>query len=278
DAEYKGLASGWDSFDQMSLIERGCVTIIAARPGGGKTDFSVNLVTRLALRFHVSYFTLEMTRPQLLNRIASRITKINSNVIRTHQTTATQKASVFKALELMQAQLHLIIDDKARLTIDELENKIIAQRPDVIFIDHVGLMQGSNPYTKKVEVLTEITGRLKEIAKKYNIAVVQLVQINREQEKRKGAPTMADLKGSGSFEEDCDSALFICPEITPAKDSPADEDYIQVQVRIAKNRNGPQTTLYYCWQQQFHAWQPLSYIYDDFKEVAQTPQQITFAG
>ena len=250
------LKTDWKHFnDVLGGLQRGCLYIIAARPGDGKTDFALHLAVQLAKRCRVDYRSLEMTKEQLVHRVLSRVCMINSTRFRDHDLDENAQKRIGIAAARM-GDLHLVMDDTGSISAEDVEAKLAASKPDVMFIDYLGLMKGDTSGKKPLwQVTGETMHALKASAKRHNVVIVALVQLNRAVDKQK-APTLSDLRGSGDIEADADAVLFMRPE--KSEDFLSGDDYWPVQVILAKNRHGGVGCVEYHWQPQYHRYLPLA--------------------
>lgn len=233
-------------------LRRGGVYVISARSGKGKSDFAINLATNIAREQGVFYATMEMPHNQIIERIISRMAHLDSTRLRDHNITQQERDSIISISSRLTKELRLNIDDQPGLTVEQIESKIIRHRPDVFFIDHIGLMNHRAGKKQYWEALKETTGRLKSLAMKYNIVLVELVQQNRTSDTRKGSPTMSELKGGGSIEEDADGVFII--ESRHNGEMIVGEGRIEATVHIMKNRHGATGKAEFKWQPQYHSW------------------------
>lgn len=248
------LKTGWKSFDAVvGGLQRGCLYIIAARPGKGKTDFALQLAVTLSKQHSVTYHSMEMTTEQLMHRVLSRALKINSVRIRDRELTEKDFAKI-DLVHRHMSNLHLVLDDAPALCMEEVQEKTQRRKPDAIFLDYLGLMRG-NDKKAQWEQTQEITHALKALAKHENMAVVALVQLNREVDKRTGKPTLADLRGGGSVEADADGVFFMNP--SPTKAMLSGGDGVECGVMVEKNRYGGCGELPFFWQPQYHTYTPM---------------------
>lgn len=268
-----GLKSGWENFDALGLMEPDNAVVISARPGGGKTDFALNLAVKLSLHYNILFFTLEMSNKQLMRRVVSKATKINNERIRDKRCSEKELVSIRNVAEILRRNARLNIVDIAGITPELISAKILQYKPDAIFVDHIGLMQVENKKASTVEKLSEITHRLKASAKENHIVVFELIQLRRETNKQKGVKAdLGDLKGSGTIEEDADAVLFLRRDAEQESDGEAlrgDESYL-MHVDVAKNRSGASdVTLNFMWQPQYSNFMRVEYAAREIPAVAQ---------
>lgn len=257
---------GWQAIDRYGLFGRGAVTVLSGRPGGGKTDLALVLAARLSRQHRVYYLTMEETRKKLMLRILSKVTRIDSTRMRDRTLTEQELASLHSASQLLKAHHNMVIDDAQNLTVEGVRAKLLRHKPQIAFIDHIGLLMGTDPKQREYERLMETTRSLKQLAMQMDICIVELVQLNRLVDKSGGArkATMADLRGSGTIEQDANSVLIIESEVNGTRQLAGEYDYMDVPVRVSKNREGLTGRFEMRWQPQYHDWQPAPDPKDDF--------------
>lgn len=225
-------------------------TVISGRSGQGKSDMSIYLATKLAAKgTRVLYLSMEMPRTQIIERIAARVSKTNSVKLRDKQLSDAELTAVNQAIGAL-AELPITLDEQQNLTASDVFLKIKQHRPDVVFLDHIGLMKFDTG-KKQWESVQQTSKELKQIAMKLNIAFVVLVQQNREVESRKDKQAnLSDLKGSDSIGNDADAVLFISAE-KPDHFLTGDE-FVTATLQVAKNRHGSTGNIYFNWYPQYH--------------------------
>ena len=244
----RGLSTGFVNLDsRLAGFQKSDLIIIAGRPAMGKTGFALNLAYNVAYNKAVAqqktalYFSLEMSKDQLVDRLLSMHTGIDNWKVRTGQL----KDADFKKLKeggrhLEQADLY--IDDTPGLNISEIRTKIrrlnYKQTIDLVIVDYLQLMQGMKAHgDNRVTEIAEISRGLKLIAKELNIPIIALSQLSRQTENRESKkPALVDLRESGAIEQDADVVIFLYREEYYQKES--DKKGI-LEVIIAKHRNGP---------------------------------------
>lgn len=252
------LRTGWSGFDRCTGgLQREGFYIIAGRPGTGKTDFSLSMAVNMATKYQVLYCSMEMSRNQLLERVASRMGRIDSAQLLSRNLTDAQRETAREALNQMKQRTRMQIDEQPRVSVMQLEGKITRYHPDVVFLDHVGLMDHGQGRRALWEGVTDTSNRLKELARKYRIVIVGLVQENREAVGSK-KPSGANLRGSDALLQDADG-LFQMKHDEEDADAVAEriirgDGWIDAGVHITKNRYGPTGALRYHWQPQYHEW------------------------
>ena len=247
------VKTGFVMMDYMlGGFQRGGVYVVSARAGKGKSDFCINLATNIAKKNRVLYCTMEMPRRQVFARIISRMARIDSTRIRDHKITEDEKVMIAETSSRLTRELSLTVDEQQRITVEDVEAKILRYTPDIVFLDHLGLMNHRVGRRQMWEALTETTKRLKELALRHNIVIVELVQQSRTADTRKGKPELAELKGSSSIEADADGVMMI--EAKHDGSFITNEQSIEATVYVRKNRHGMAGNLTFKWQPQYHAW------------------------
>ncbi len=251
-----GLATGYMRLDELTTgLQPGELLILAARPSMGKTALALNLAEHVALHgaHHaaapVAFFSLEMSRQALTQRMMCARATVDSHRFRTNTLTEDDYRRLMKACgDLDPAPLY--IDDTPGMTILQLRaraRRLVAQHGvKCIFIDYLQLLTapGSARESRQVEV-SAISRQIKALARELNIPVVCLAQLNRGAEQREGhRPRMSDLRESGSIEQDADVIMLLHRESYYHQ---GDEQWLEehegeenlAEVIIAKQRNGP---------------------------------------
>ena len=262
--EKETIKTGYSFLDRaMGGFLRKTVTALCARSGKGKTDFAINLLMRMAKAgFKVQYFTIEMTTNQLMQRIASQMARINGDVIRDKKLSEGEINDVSTALAEFKGSGKISFIEDGKVSTKTIRHYLELFKPDIIFIDHLGLMERPN-IKDQYHALGLVSNELKQIAKEYNIAIVELVQMNRNIESRKdNIPTLADLRESGDIEQDADYVMFTVPEDMIDKRI-SDEGWVDTTLYLLKNRHGSPTKIQFHWQPQYHTFYEVE---NNFKE------------
>lgn len=250
--------TGYSDFDNIiGGIVPGSVMALAARSGQGKTDFALSLMLRYAASGRkVLYYSMEMTPEQLMIRVASQFTHINNTRIRDKQLTQEECTFISRALGTVEQSGNIRIVQE-RVGVGRIRSDIKSFAPDIVFIDHLGIMKMPNAY-KRVDAVSETTRAIKALALESGIAVVELVQMNREVEKRSNKrPLLSDLKDSGSIEEDADYIVFLQTEKSD-RQLKADEAFTTTAY-IEKNRHGGTGQTEFAWRPQYSSYSCKSY-------------------
>lgn len=250
-----GVPSGFSELDRLtSGWQKSDLIIIAARPGMGKTAFTLALARSAAVDFQrpVAFFSLEMASVQLTNRLISSETGLPSEKLRRGNLEPYEwQQLTTKVSKLSEAPI--FIDDTPAINIFELRAKCrrlkVQHDVQLIIVDYLQLMSGTsdNKSGNREQEISNISRSLKSIAKELDVPVIALSQLSRAVETRSGAkrPQLSDLRESGAIEQDADLVVFIYrPEYYNLT---SDEDGNSVkgvaEIIIAKHRNGPTNTV-----------------------------------
>jgi replicative DNA helicase len=242
-----GLATHYADFDEKtSGLQRADLIIIAARPSMGKTALAMNIAENAAIedRKVVGIFSLEMSREALLLRLLCSRARVDSHRMRTGSLWREDMGKVVSAMEQL-AHAPIFIDDTPGISLSEMRAKARRLQQsqgtlDLIIVDYLQLMSGGGRrYENRTQEVSAISRGLKALAKELNVPVVALSQLSRAPESRSGdhRPQLADLRESGSIEQDADVVAFIFREEVYRPDEP-DLDGV-AEIIIAKQRNGP---------------------------------------
>lgn len=240
----RGVRTGYHDLDNMTAgLQRSDLIILAARPAMGKTTLVTNLAYNVATiaKQPVLFFSLEMSKEQLVDRMLADASGVDAWNIRTGNLSDDDFSKLSEAMgELAEAPIY--IDDTPGVSVLEMRTKArraMHEHPlGLIIIDYLQLMQGSgNSQGNRVQEVSEISRGLKLIARELNVPVIALSQLSRSVESRSPQiPQLADLRESGSIEQDADIVMFIYRE---AYYNPETERENITDLIIAKHRNGP---------------------------------------
>ncbi len=279
-----GLPTGFKDLDKkLGGLHKSDLIIIAGRPSMGKTALGTNIAFNCAIKYKeekdefeniklvdggkVAFFSLEMSSEQLATRILAEQTKISGDKMRKAELSKDDFNNIAKTSNKLE-KLNLIIDDNPVLTIPSLRARARRLKRlhniNLIIIDYLQLMSSAqrNRNDGRVQEISEITRGLKSIAKELNIPIIALSQLSRQVEQREDKrPQLADLRESGTIEQDSDVVIFIYREsyylerLEPIKKPEEDEikynermsrwqqlnedSYNKAEIIIAKQRHGP---------------------------------------
>lgn len=242
-----GLETGFYDLDKITAgLHGGEMIILAARPGMGKTAFALNIATNAAQTTDkaVAVFNLEMSAEMLVNRMISSVGQIDSYKLQTGQLQHNDWKRYNEALSQL-ADTNIYIEDNAGITASEIRAKCrrLANQEKglgLVVIDYLQLVTTGNKRVESRQVeVSEISRSLKTMALELNVPVIALAQLSRSAEKRENSqPMLADLRESGSLEQDADMVLFINRKDYYEAKSEKKETIVPVDLIIAKHRKG----------------------------------------
>jgi len=267
-----GIPTGFDRYDRItSGLHDGELTIVAARPGMGKTSLVLNMAANVATPqqvesardpndrweeagYGVAVFSLEMPREQIANRMLCSEARVDVSKVRTGMLTPTDWSKLTQAAAHLH-NLNIWVDDSPALSILELRSKVRRmqaefdrvdpatgekkQRVGLVVVDYLQLMRGRENAQSREQEISEISRGLKHLAKELNLPVMALSQLNRAVETRgekSKRPQLSDLRESGAIEQDADNICFIYREDYYNRET---VDRNVAELIIAKQRNGP---------------------------------------
>ena len=243
-----GVASGFTDFDAMTRgLNPSNLIIIAGRPGMGKTSLALNIAQHVAIRENqaVGVFSLEMSQQELALRVISSEADVPFGPMRSgHLSQKQWNAMIEKVREVSSAPIY--IDDSANPSLLEVASKARRLKAEkglsLLIVDYLQLMQAGGRYENRNLEISAITRGLKQLAKELNLPVIALSQLSRQPERRGGdhRPQLADLRESGSIEQDADLVAFIYRDEVYNQET---EDQGVAELIVAKHRNGPTGTV-----------------------------------
>ena len=251
-----GIPTGFVDLDyKTSGMHASDLVLIAARPSMGKTAFVLNIAQYMAFRkdVTVAIFSLEMSKEQLVNRMLSMESNVDSQKLRTGTLTDADWDAVVEGIGTIGSS-KLVIDDTPGISIMELRSKCrkvkLEHGLDLVMIDYLQLMSGSGKNgDNRQQEISEISRSLKAIARELSVPVIALSQLSRACETRTDhRPMLSDLRESGAIEQDADVVMFIYRDDYYHKDT---EKKDIAEIIIAKQRNGPIGTVNLVWLPQY---------------------------
>jgi replicative DNA helicase len=240
-----GVPTGFVDLDRLTAgFQRADFIIIAGRPSMGKTAFALNVAQQVAVEDTraVLFFSLEMSKEQLVQRLLCAEARVDSHRVRTGYLETSDWKRIGAAAGRL-ADAPLFIDDTANLSVLEARAKARRIRAEhgleLVVIDYLQLMQGRWRAENRQQEISEISRSLKALAKELEIPVVALSQLSRAVEARgESSPRLSDLRESGALEQDADVIIFVHrPGLY--KENPAEAEKNLTDVIIGKQRNGP---------------------------------------
>lgn len=238
-----GVPTGFIDLDRkLGGMQPSDFLIIAGRPGTGKTAFLLSAAKNAAQthKKHVAIFSLEMANVQLVHRLIAQVTGINSHRLRTGQLDDEDWPKVAHSIEVLSG-CRIFLDDTPGLTPMQLRTKCrrlhLEYRLDLVLVDYLQLMGGDMRTENRVQEVSYISRNMKMLARELNVPVLAAAQLSRAVEQRAGKePQLADLRESGSLEQDADVVMFIHWPEQYEKDKQKED---VAAIKIAKHRNGP---------------------------------------
>lgn len=250
-----GIPTGFIDLDyKMSGLQPSDFILIAARPSMGKTAFVLNIAQYVA--FHedlpTAIFSLEMSKEQLVNRLFSLESRVDSQTLRSGNLNDTDWEKLIEGAGVI-GNSHLLIDDTPGISISELRSKCrkfkLEHDLKLIIIDYLQLMSANGRNDSRQQEISEISRSLKGLARELNVPVIALSQLSRAVEQRpEHRPMLSDLRESGAIEQDADVVMFIYRDDYYNKDT---ELKNIAEINIAKQRNGPIGTVNLVWLPQY---------------------------
>lgn len=233
----RGVPTGFkDLDDALAGLQQSNLLILAARPGVGKTTLAMNIAQYVAveLKRPVGFFSLEMSREELVDRLLVAQADIDAWKLKTGKLSEDDFSKLSDAMGVL-AEAPLFIDDTPALSVLEMRTKArrlqVESGLDLLVVDYLQLARSRN-LENRVQEVSEISQGMKNLARELKIPVIVLSQLSRAVETRGGKkPQLADLRESGSIEQDADVVMFLWRE--------DDENMENIMLDIAKHRNGP---------------------------------------
>lgn len=241
-----GLRTGYSAIDTITQgLQNSDFIVLAARPSVGKTSLALNIAENVSLREgkSVGVFSLEMSKEQLVLRLLSSVTKINSFNLRSGHVSDLDFPKIADALGTLSGA-KMFIDDTVNISVMELRTKArrlkMEQGLDLLIVDYLQLMQPGQQSRdgNRVQEVSDISRGLKALARELGIPIMALSQLSRQTEAReKGEPRLSDLRESGAIEQDADVVIFLYRDGERSDDAGVTGEAINFN--IAKHRNGP---------------------------------------
>jgi replicative DNA helicase len=238
-----GVASGFKDLDGLTAgFQAGDLIIIAARPSMGKTALALNIALNAAYRDQVpvAFFSLEMSKEQLVRRLLSAVGRIDASHLRRAFLTGEEWQRLQEAAGIL-LETPIFIDDTPAAAVLEVRAKARRLRSEkklgLVIVDYLQLMRGRSDSPSREQEVSDISRSLKALAKELHVPVIALSQLSRKVEDRpKKEPQLADLRESGAIEQDADVIFFIYRDEVYHEASP---EAGTARIYLKKQRNGP---------------------------------------
>ncbi len=260
DDAIKPISTGIGDLDRVITgLNRSDLILLAARPGMGKTSFALNIARNVGVmaKRKVAFFSLEMTKEQLVSRLLSAEALVGGTKLRTGELKDEEWSRLIGASDILK-NTEIYLDDTPGITVPEMKAKLRRlKNPDLVVIDYLQLMSTGRRDGNRVQEISELTRNLKILAKEINVPVICLSQLSRASEQRQDhRPQLSDLRDSGSIEQDADIVLFLYRDGYYEREKGAENvqaavDQNSGECIVAKNRHGETTTVKLHWQGEF---------------------------
>lgn len=244
-SQLPGLTSSFPDLDAITQgFHNSDLIIIAGRPSMGKTAFSLALARNIAVNFNlcIAFFSLEMTKQQLLYRLLSTETLIPHTRLRSGRISKNEWLSINESIDTL-SNLSIYIDDTPNISVAEMHFKIKKLKQEhegklgLIFVDYLQLLEEVEKNDNRVQELSKITRSLKKLARELDVPIIVLSQLSRNVETRTNKrPMLSDLRESGSIEQDADVVMMLYRD--EYYNTNTTEKNI-IEIILAKQRNGP---------------------------------------
>ncbi len=244
--DYIGIPTGIGDLDKtIGGLYKSDLIILGARPGMGKTAFALNVVRNVAINSGktVCFFSLEMSRDQLAQRMLSSEAGIPSEKLRNGELEDDEWTRLVQAGDNL-SKANIYFDETSTITVPEMKAKLRRMpKVDLVVVDYLGLMKSARNIDNRVQEVSEITRNLKIMAKDLAVPVIACAQLSRgtEAKGKSHKPALSDLRDSGSIEQDADIVLFLYRDTYYDNEKSDDEDRSdpnKSECIIAKNRHG----------------------------------------
>lgn len=257
-----GLSTGFNNLDEITLgLQKDNLIILAARPAMGKSAFAMNIAVQAAQKnkkengepISVALFSLEMSQEQIAQRMTASQARVNLTNIQRGSLNQKEMLLIEGANDDL-SNLNIYFCDQGALTIADIRAKCRKQQQtsglDLVVIDYLQLINGSGRNSNRQDEVSNISRSLKQMARELGVPVIALAQLSREVEKREDKrPIMADLRESGSIEQDADIVMFLYREDYYHKGTSQVANL--TELIIAKNRSGVTGTIKFIFQGEY---------------------------
>ncbi len=243
-SKYRGIPTGFTDLDKkLAGMQPSNLLILAARPGLGKTSLALNIALHVAMheKKTVGFFSLEMSKEELSDRLTVSYADIDSWRLKTGRLSDEDHSKILDAIAVL-SELPIHIDDTPGISIVEMRTKArklkLEKGLDLVIVDYLQLADAGRRFDSRVQEVSFISQGLKNLARELQIPVLALSQLSRAVEQRgKKKPQLSDLRESGSIEQDADVVMFLYTE--DDSEDLLDQNKRRVHLSIAKHRNGP---------------------------------------
>ncbi len=259
-----GIPTGFEKIDYMtSGLQKSDLIILAGRPSMGKSSFAVSIGENAAIKHNigVAYFSLEMSKEQLVQRMLCSLARIDAHKVRSGFLSPSDWPKLTAAAGKL-SEAKIFIDDTPAISSLELRAKARRLKANndigLLILDYLQLMRGPSKSDSRQQEISEISRSLKALARELDIPVIALSQLSRQVENRQDhRPQLSDLRESGAIEQDADLVALLMRE---EYYNPTDENAGIAEVIIAKQRNGPVGTVKLSFIKEYMRFENLAYV------------------
>lgn len=260
-----GVRTRYTALDSMTAgLQRSDLILLAARPSMGKSALALNIALNSAMvsQGACAIFSLEMPAEQLANRMLSAKAKVDGQKIRKATLSETEWAKVTEAAQELKSQ-KIFFDDTPGVKISDMYAKCRKLKQDyglyLVIIDYIQLIQTNGHSENRQQEVSDISRRLKAMARELDVPVIALSQLSRGVESRTDKrPMLSDLRESGSLEQDADLVMFIYRDDYYKHDEERNDEREDVELILAKHRNGPIGTVKLAFEKNINAFYSIS--------------------
>ena len=260
-----GVKTRFTQLDQMTAgLQRSDMIILAARPSMGKSALALNIALNSAMvsTGACAIFSLEMPCEQLANRMLSAKAKVDGQKIRKGTLNEAEWIKIKEAEQELKRQ-KIFFDDTPGIKISDMHAKCRKLKEDyglyLIIIDYIQLIQSTSKAESRQQEVSDISRKIKAMARELDVPIIALSQLSRSVEARNDKrPMLSDLRESGAIEQDADIVMFIYREDYYKKDEERNEKREDVELIIAKHRNGPIGTVKLAFEKDINAFYSIS--------------------
>ncbi len=266
-----GVPTGFTNIDRLlGGLQPSDLLIIAGRPGQGKTSFLLSLAKNAARtnNKHIAIFSMEMSNEQVVQRLISQETGIDSQRLRLGKLTEREWELFTEAVDSF-SRTRIFLDDTPAISPTQMRAKCrrlhLEHRLDLVIVDYLQLMRGDQYNDNRVQEVSNISRNLKVLARELNVPVLAAAQLSRAVEQRADKkPILSDLRESGSLEQDADIVMFIYREDKDNPDSPMKN---VTEIIISKHRNGPTGSAKLVFREELAQFVDAEMRYTDVSEI-----------
>ena len=260
-----GVRTRYTMLDNMTAgLQRSDLILLAARPSMGKSALALNIALNSATvtQGACAIFSLEMPSEQLANRMLSAKAKVDGQKIRKGQLNDNEWTKIREAVQELKHQ-KIFFDDTPGLKVSDMYAKCRKLKQDyglyLVIVDYIQLIQATGKSESRQQEVSDISRKLKAMARELDVPLIALSQLSRTVEARQDKrPMLSDLRESGALEQDADIVMFIYRDDYYKKDEERNEEREDVELIVAKHRNGPIGTVKLAFEKNINAFYSIS--------------------